>query len=527
MIFFDDGCVEYIYHKDIRLIVHKTIKEVWNDVGPGLRKEFLQNYLEKYPERQMVKLTEQDSIRANFKNRWVVAKVIKVDASLVKLYFIESKVYEWLYRGSYRLYKMYEKQSKSVKGIRLRQSGLAYLNKPIIEFTSAEESESKCVARKSTTKCSTSSQSDKSPKRISNTNYLYDTIKLEVPKTAPLSKKYIPHECNKLCVEWTAYDYNKTKRISMLAIPLYFGFNRSLVYFNRTQKCVVYKTPCGRLIRSMKEMFNYLIETKSKMTIDQFDFNSWVRPQAEFRVLKSKKFLNDLSAGKEFRGITCVNVIDNKLPPPMVYMTSRQAMPGVNINVDSDFLCGCDCTDNCQDKSKCACWQMTIEGQKILPNLYKDPDIGYNYRRLPERVLTGIYECNKTCKCSSSCLNRVVQFPLSQKLQLFLTEKKGWGVRCINDIPQGSFICIYVGYLLTETDANEGGINYGDEYLAELDYIEVVEKIKEDYESEVSLSDEENSDSYETDESSGMTNSSDENYQSTSEGNNYLIIYDS
>lgn len=33
--------------------------------------------------------------------------------------------------------------------------------------------------------------------------------------------------------------------------------------------------------------------------------------------------------------------------------------------------------------------------------------------------------------------------------------------------------------------ANEGGKNYGDEYLAELDYVEAVEAIKEGYESDV------------------------------------------
>lgn len=33
--------------------------------------------------------------------------------------------------------------------------------------------------------------------------------------------------------------------------------------------------------------------------------------------------------------------------------------------------------------------------------------------------------------------------------------------------------------------ANEGGKNYGDEYLAELDYVEVVEGFKEGYESDV------------------------------------------
>lgn len=84
---------------------------------------------------------------------------------------------------------------------------------------------------------------------------------------------------------------------------------------------------------------------------------------------------------------------------------------------------------------------------------------------------------------------------------------KGWGIRCLNDIPQGAFICVYAGHLLTEHEANEvssplrllnyhsacitrvsylqEGKNYGDEYLAELDYIEVIESTKEGYESDV------------------------------------------
>ena len=50
---------------------------------------------------------------------------------------------------------------------------------------------------------------------------------------------------------------------------------------------------------------------------------------------------------------------------------------------------------------------------------------------------------------------------------------RGWGLRCLDDIPRGGFICIYAGQLLTDQGANEDGQQYGDEYLAELDYIEV------------------------------------------------------
>lgn len=534
MIFFDDGSVQYRHHKDIRLIVHKS-NQVWKDIYIDSQ-EFIENYLKHYPERQMVKLIENNIIRAEFNNQWQTAKVLEVDASLVRLYFLDLKKTEWLYRGSSRLWNIFEKQSKSKRGIRLRQSGLAYLKKPFVEFTSIEEETPKSelvksVARKSTSKGVTSPKG-----KITKTGPISDfqTVLLKIPKDCPEPKHYQPHICNKYCVEWTMYDYKKTSKISMLATPLHFGFSRILVYFKNSevldiQKCVMYKTPCGYTIRNMKEMHDYLLKTGSKMTVDQFDFSSWVKPMAEFQVLKSKRFLFDLSMGKEFRPITCVNNINQILPPNMEYMTTRQPMPGVNINLDTNFLCGCDCTDNCQDKSKCACWQMTIEGQKIIPNTdnyMKDPNyIGYNYRRLPDRVLTGIYECNKTCKCKSSCLNRVVQHPLTQKLQLFLTEKKGWGVRCLNDIPQGSFICIYVGYLLTESDANEGGKNYGDEYLAELDYIEVVEKVKEDYEADV-RQDSDEEDIEQEDKNDELFNmSDDDNFPSTSEGSNFTVLF--
>lgn len=110
--------------------------------------------------------------------------------------------------------------------------------------------------------------------------------------------------------------------------------------------------------------------------------------------------------------------------------------------------------------------------------------MGYEFKRLPDSVPTGIYECNSRCKCSKSCMNRVAQQPLQLKLQVFKTGNRGWGLRCLNDVPKGSFVCVYAGDLMTEQNANEAGDNFGDEYFAELDYIEVVESLKEGYEPE-------------------------------------------
>ena len=93
-------------------------------------------------------------------------------------------------------------------------------------------------------------------------------------------------------------------------------------------------------------------------------------------------------------------------------------------------------------------------------------------------MTTGIYECNSQCGCSAACLNRVAQLPLRQSLQIFRTAERGWGLRTLHDIPAGTFICVYVGRLYTAEEGNRVGRSHGDEYFADLDFIEVVERVK-------------------------------------------------
>lgn len=206
----------------------------------------------------------------------------------------------------------------------------------------------------------------------------------------------------------------------------------------------------------------------------------------------------DISEGTENMVVPCVNYYDSTFPPACKYSAKRIPTEDVNLNLDPAFMCGCDCEDDCLDKTKCQCWQLTIAGARF-GNINIPPDeVGYAFKRLPEPVTTGIYECNSTCKCKKTCLNRVAQHPLEMKLQVFKTGNRGWGLRCLNDVPKGSFICCYAGHLLTEQHANEAGENLGDEYFAELDYIEVVETIKEGYEPDV-VQDDDNDDDDEYD----------------------------
>ena len=48
----------------------------------------------------------------------------------------------------------------------------------------------------------------------------------------------------------------------------------------------------------------------------------------------------------------------------------------------------------------------------------------------------------------------------------------------MSSLLQGTFLCTYVGNLYDEEEGNREGLNFGDEYFADLDMIEVVESPK-------------------------------------------------
>ncbi|CAG5116873.1 unnamed protein product [Candidula unifasciata] len=307
-------------------------------------------------------------------------------------------------------------------------------------------------------------------------------VRLEAPGIP--RRVFKPHRCSPVCLYDTNDGSDKFKGRSSLTIPLLCGWERQVCKTRPTTKRhIVYRAPCGRRLRNIEEVDQYLLVTNSDLTIDLFCFDQQLHVNIEFVPVKTFCDIKDLSYGKEHYPISCVNGIDRHYPDYVEYSDHRIPSNGVQLNLDPDFLVCCDCTDNCRDKSKCACQQMTIQNTSWIGEI--DPEAGYHYKRLPEPLFTGIVECNVRCKCDKRCHNRVAQHGLRMRLQVFKTEKKGWGLRCLDDIAKGSFICIYAGQLLTDRGANEDGKQYGDEYLAELDFIEVVERQKEGYESDV------------------------------------------
>ncbi|XP_044308042.1 histone-lysine N-methyltransferase SETMAR [Varanus komodoensis] len=64
-----------------------------------------------------------------------------------------------------------------------------------------------------------------------------------------------------------------------------------------------------------------------------------------------------------------------------------------------------------------------------------------------------IFECNTMCHCGELCQNRVIQRGLQFRLEVFKTTKKGWGLRTLEFIPKGRFVCEYAGEILDFKEA--------------------------------------------------------------------------
>ncbi|XP_054712461.1 histone-lysine N-methyltransferase SETDB1-like [Uloborus diversus] len=504
LIFFDDGYAQYISQHDIN-VVREQSEDVSEDVHEKLR-DFIKGYLSKYPERPMVKLQVNQFTKTELNSEWCDTKVVEVDASMVKLVFLKSQSTEWVYRGSTRLQPLYNEltnaASHRMTGKLRRQRGLPRKpNQPYVEYTteivtisdsdSEDETENEKPKTKNTARKSTGGNLTKYlnervssdllvPGRVRDTESHFGSRIISRFKNAQ-RKEYDNHICSPACGEFV--DQEDFFNNSPLSIPVRCGWERQIWKFNdeRPANSVVYRSKCGRQLRNMDEVYQHLLTTNASVTIDLFSADVNLLVFRSFVPHKPLYCNEDIAEGQEKTRISCINSLNDQPPPYVEYASERFPGEGVHLNLDENFLCCCSCTDNCQNALKCECQRITNYARY---GQYTD-EAPYKNRRLKDNIITGIYECNKLCPCNQHCTNKVAQNGIKVRLQMFKTQFKGWGIRCLDDIDAGMFICVYAGQLLTEQGADEDGNQFGDEYLAELDHIEVVERIKEGYESDV------------------------------------------
>ncbi|XP_066496942.1 histone-lysine N-methyltransferase EHMT1-like [Tiliqua scincoides] len=131
----------------------------------------------------------------------------------------------------------------------------------------------------------------------------------------------------------------------------------------------------------------------------------------------------DISRGFERVPIPCLNGVDSEpCPSNFLYITQ-------DILSDSMALTTTD-------------WIRRQDGQ-LVPTSSSGTEMGH------------IYECQVLCSCSSFCPNRVVQRGIRTQLQLYRTPDKGWGVRTVQDLSEGTFICQYFGEFISATELRQ------------------------------------------------------------------------
>uniref|UniRef100_UPI00358E54F0 uncharacterized protein n=1 Tax=Myxine glutinosa TaxID=7769 RepID=UPI00358E54F0 len=161
-------------------------------------------------------------------------------------------------------------------------------------------------------------------------------------------------------------------------------------------------------------------------------------------------FLKDLSCGKEPVAVSCVNEHDNSLPSNFTYSEHCCPLPLPHFTVT------CNCVDGCLNE--CSCRLLTARDLAYRSDaMQSHPLPGYSNGLLLNAIDSGLVECNVGCKCrEGTCENRLVQYGLKARLQVFMTEGKGWGVRCLEDLQKGTFVCRFTGRLMLPDGASKG-----------------------------------------------------------------------
>uniref|UniRef100_A0A7N2L7E7 Histone-lysine N-methyltransferase SUVR4 n=1 Tax=Quercus lobata TaxID=97700 RepID=A0A7N2L7E7_QUELO len=196
----------------------------------------------------------------------------------------------------------------------------------------------------------------------------------------------------------------------------------------------------------------------------------------------------DITKGAEKVKISLVNEVGSEQLPKFNYIPHNIIYQNANVNISlariADEDCCEDCSGDCLSSSiTCACARETggefaYSPQGLLKEEFLSACISMKRapqdhhfvycqycplermknEDMPERckghlVRKFIKECWRKCGCDMQCGNRVVQRGITRKLQVFLTpEGKGWGIRTLEDIPKGAFICEYIGEVLTNME---------------------------------------------------------------------------
>ena len=158
--------------------------------------------------------------------------------------------------------------------------------------------------------------------------------------------------------------------------------------------------------------------------------------------------------------ISAINEVDDEPLPDVDYLHSCIGGESVELAGDTAFLSGCACVGGCCIENGCACCEEQVRATGSC--------IYDAHGRLTAVPGTALYECNSACACAVDCRNRVVQRGVRVRLQVYKTSHKGWAVRALEPVSAGTFVCEYLGEIITNDEAERRGLEYDREGFSTL-----------------------------------------------------------
>ncbi|XP_027182061.1 histone-lysine N-methyltransferase SUVR4-like [Coffea eugenioides] len=207
-------------------------------------------------------------------------------------------------------------------------------------------------------------------------------------------------------------------------------------------------------------------------------------------ILSSTYYIDDITRREEDLEISLINDLNNGQHPMFKYIprniTYHRAHAKVAFSSISDDNCCSNCFGDClSSEIRCACADNTGGKFAYLPGGIVKEEFLEDFilmncsphqknlcyceecplERSKDSSLSGtcnghlvrkfIKECWYKCGCAQGCGNRIVLRGV-HRLQVFMTlEGKGWGLRTLEDLPKGAFVCEYVGEILTHMELSE------------------------------------------------------------------------
>ncbi|KAG9033729.1 hypothetical protein FRB95_014416 [Tulasnella sp. JGI-2019a] len=112
------------------------------------------------------------------------------------------------------------------------------------------------------------------------------------------------------------------------------------------------------------------------------------------------------------------------------------------------YITGCPCNGICdmEGSADCAC-----QSHSAMDNQFAYDSRGvFLFNNLNEEGdNVEVFECTSACHCGMRCPNRTSQKPRDVLLEVFKTQKCGWGVRSTEVLPRGKVLGIFTGSLFS------------------------------------------------------------------------------